>query len=75
MARQAYWHHAFDEWYNFQLAPSDMWNSFFRRAVQSGYAHPPLKATLDELAKDRSSGFGAYTEGFMSELTKQTRKR
>jgi hypothetical protein len=77
-ARQAYWHHAFDEWYICQLAPrelGDMWDGFFRRAVQSGYAHPPLKATLDELAKDRSSGFGAYAQGFISDLIEQPRKR
>lgn len=78
MARQAYWHHAFDEWYISQLAPrelGDMWDSFFRRAVQSGYAHAPLKKTLDELAEDKSSGFGAYAQGFISDLIGQPRER
>jgi hypothetical protein len=78
MARQAYWHHAFDEWYISQLAPrelGDMWNAFFKRATLSGWAHPALKATLDELAKDRSSGFGAYAQPFICELMEQPRKR
>jgi hypothetical protein len=52
-----------------------MWDSFFKQAVQAGYAHPPLKATLDKLAKDRSSGFGAYAQGFISNLREQAHKR
>jgi hypothetical protein len=78
MARQAYWHHSFDEWYISRLAPKelgDMWDGFFKRAVQSGYAHPPLKATLNELAKDKSSGFGAYAQEFISDLMEHPRRR
>lgn len=76
LARQAYWHHAFDEWYiSHELAPremGDMWERFYERAAKSGYDHPALRSTLDELAKDRSKGFGAYARDFISSLMRSS---
>jgi hypothetical protein len=70
LARQAYWHHVFDEWYiSHELAPremGDMWNRFYERAAKSGYGHTALRSTLGELADDKSGGFGAYAQDFIS---------
>lgn len=75
LARQAYWHHAWDEWYiGNRLAPrefSGLWDGFFATAVKSGYEHPALRATLDELASKPNTGFGSYAQDLIKELRKQ----
>jgi hypothetical protein len=75
LARQAYWHHAWDEWYIAnRLAPrefSELWDGFFGDAVKSGYKHPALRATFDELASNPDAGFGAYAENLIRELRRQ----
>jgi hypothetical protein len=72
LARQAYWHHAWDEWYVAKrMAPSEfagLWDDFFAFAVLSGYRHPALRATLDELAARKEAGFGAYAGTLIAEL-------
>ncbi|MCD5341551.1 hypothetical protein LR392_04825 [Arthrobacter sp. AK04] len=64
LARAAYWHHAWDEWYvTNSLAPrefSDLWTGFFAGAVKSGYCQPGLKASLEKLASKPDEGFGFY---------------
>lgn len=72
MARTAYWHHAWDEWYVAKgLAPqefSGLWDDFFAKAVMSGYRHPALRKVLDELGRRRDTGFGAYAQDLIVEL-------
>lgn len=72
LSRQAYWHHAWDEWYIAKrLAPREfsvLWDDFFALAVRSGYKHPALRSTLDSLAKRTDSGFGAYAQDLVKEL-------
>jgi hypothetical protein len=72
LARAAYWHHAWDEWYiSERLAPREfggLWDGFFSVAVLSGLRHPALKSSLDELARDTSAGFGAYAKDFVAVL-------
>lgn len=71
-ARQAYWHHVWDEWYiTKKLAPAEfspLWNEFFAKAVDSGYRQGPLKATFEELASKEDSGFGAYAKELIAEV-------
>ena len=66
LARQAYWHHTWDEWYVAKrLAPHEfasLWDDFFAEAVRSGIEHDALWATLEDLARDRKAGFGAYAQ-------------
>jgi hypothetical protein len=72
LTRQAYWHHAWDEWYIAKrLAPrefSGLWDGFFEAAVRSGYRHPALRATLDDLAENTEAGFGSYARELIEEL-------
>ena len=71
LARQSYWHHAFDEWYVPQLAPrefGDLWQNFFLKTVLSGYGHPPLRDALEDLMADGTKGFGAYAGEFADEV-------
>jgi hypothetical protein len=72
LARAAYWHHAWDEWYvSERLAPrefGDLWRSFFSVAVVAGLRHPALRARLDTLASDENAGFGAYAKDFVEVL-------
>jgi hypothetical protein len=73
LARQSYWHHAFNEWYVPQLAPrefGDLWRGFFLKTVLSGYGHPPLRQALDDLMADRTKGFGAYAGDFAEEVAR-----
>ena len=75
MARIAYWHHAYDEWRLSRLAPKQfghLWSEHFRKAVISGYAHPALRSTFDELRSDTAAGFGAYAQDFIDELLKES---
>lgn len=71
LARQAYWHHAFNEWYVSRLAPrelGDLWPSFFRAANASGFRHPALRDTFDRMAADPDVGFGSYAKDFITEV-------
>lgn len=69
-ARFAYWHHSFDEWYIGKSAPKEFGalKSFYRDAGQSGLGHASLRQSLDELANDKSAGFGRYAQDFISEI-------
>jgi hypothetical protein len=71
LAREAYWHHAYDEWFiSRRLAPHalpELWD-VFRDKVRSGGAHPALAQSLSELMKDPEAGFGAYAGDFIEEL-------
>jgi hypothetical protein len=49
-----------------------MWDQFYRRAAKSGYDHAALRSTLEELAKDKSKGFGAYAQDFISSLRRSS---
>ena len=72
-AREAYWHHAYDEWRLSRMAPrelGDLWNEFFRRAVQSGYTHSPLRRTFDDLRGNEKAGFGLYAKDFIADFLK-----
>ena len=76
LARQAYWHHAYNEWYLSKMAPNELgglWENFFRRAVESGYAHPPLKEALEKMLANKSAGFGAYAQDFAADLFQRMR--
>ena len=79
LVRQAYWHHAFDEWYvSHSLAPRelrDLWDQFFKTAARAGYAHASLQRTLEELTADKSAGFGAYASEFILALKGDQRER
>jgi hypothetical protein len=72
LARQAYWHHCFDEWFiSNELARremGDMWDGFYKSAIKAGYDHAALRSTLDELIKDESKGFAEYAQRFISAL-------
>jgi hypothetical protein len=72
LTRQAYWHHAWDEFYvATKLAPrefSTLWDDFFRLAVKSGLGHTALTKTLDDLASKKDVGFGAYAQELVSEV-------
>jgi hypothetical protein len=72
LTRQAYWHHAWDEWYIAKkVAPrefEDLWDDFFSVAVQSGLKHPALRSVLDDLIRDTEVGFGAYAKEFVAML-------
>jgi hypothetical protein len=73
MARIAYWHHAYDEWRLSSLAPKQfghLWDEQFKKAVISGYAHPALRNTFDELRSDAKGGFGLYARDFINEVLK-----
>ncbi|MET4134330.1 hypothetical protein [Pseudarthrobacter sp. PvP090] len=75
LAREAYWHHVWDEWYIAnRLAPrefSGLWDGFFAAAVKSGYEQPALRAAFDELASKPNAGFGAYAQPMIRELRRQ----
>jgi hypothetical protein len=74
MARVACWHHSYDEWRVSRLAPKqfgDFWGDHFKKAIMSGYAHPALRATFDELRADTKAGFGAYSQDFIKELLEE----
>jgi hypothetical protein len=71
LARQAYWHHAFNEWYVSRLAPrelGDLWPSFFRAANASGFRHPALRETFDRMSANPDVGFGSYAKDFIEEV-------
>jgi len=71
LVRQSYWHHAFDEWYVPQLAPrefGDLWRTFFRKTVRSGYGHAALRTALESMMADPSKGFAAYAGEFADEV-------
>jgi hypothetical protein len=72
LTRQAYWHHAWDEFYVARrLAPREfsiLWDDFFRLAVKSGLGHAALMNTLDELAREKDVGFGAYAQELVAEV-------
>ncbi|GEA87383.1 hypothetical protein [Cellulomonas cellasea] len=73
LARESYWHHAFDEWFVPQLAPrecGDLWSGLFRTMVVSGYGHAPLRQVLDDLMAEPDKGFGAYAGAFADEVRK-----
>lgn len=78
LARQAYWHHAWDEFYVAKrLAPDEfatLWDDFFRPAVKSGL-HEGLVQTLNNLASDRSVGFGAYAQDLVAEVRQMEEER
>jgi hypothetical protein len=72
LTRQAYWHHAWDEWYIAKkLAPrefEELWDNFFSVAVQSGLKHRALRSVLDDLTRDSEVGFGRYAKEFVATL-------
>ncbi len=79
LAREAYWHHSFDEWYlSNKLASREigyMWAEFYKPAIVSGYDEPALRSILEELLKDPEKGFREYTKEFMSSLGDTRGKR
>jgi hypothetical protein len=76
-AREAYWHHAFSEWYVCKnIAPHEMggmWYSLYKGLIKSGYDHPALKATLAELTKHKEKGFGEYAQQFVFAVKDEAR--
>jgi hypothetical protein len=72
LARAAYWHHSWDEWYiSKRLSPhefGDLYDKFFSIAVLSGLNHPALRASLDDLTQNPTAGFGAYAKDFLDDL-------
>jgi hypothetical protein len=78
LARQAYWHHSWDEWYIAnRLAPTEfstLWDQFFATAARPGYEHPALRVTFDDLASNSDTGFGAYAQDLITWLRMQKRE-
>jgi hypothetical protein len=67
-AREAYWHHAYDEWLvATKLAPHavpELWNVFCEKTL-TGVAHPALESSLEKLMNDPKAGFGAFAKEFV----------
>lgn len=72
LTREAYWHHAWDEFYvTKRLAPLEflsLWDDFFRLAIKSGLGHTALMRALDDLADKKEVGFGAYAQDLVAEV-------
>jgi hypothetical protein len=72
LTRQAYWHHAWDEWYiTKELAPREfatLWDDFFSKAMAPSAGHPGLWAALEQLASNPRAGFGAYARDLIKEV-------
>ncbi len=70
-AREAYWHHAYDEWLvGTKLAPHalpELWNVFHEKII-TGAAHPALEFSLRKLMEDPAAGFGAFASEFVEAL-------
>lgn len=76
LVREAYWHHAWDEWYiTHALAPREfaaLWDDFFADAVRSGYRHPGLKESLERLTATNDA-FATYAKEMIDELQRSER--
>jgi hypothetical protein len=67
---ESYWQNAFDEWFvPTHLTPGyidDLWELYFKKAVQSALTRPALRCTAGRLCRDGE--FGAYNKEFQGVL-------
>ncbi|MBM2614258.1 hypothetical protein JIG36_01650 [Actinoplanes sp. LDG1-06] len=72
LARVAYWHHSWDEWYlSERLSRAEfggMWDGFFSKAMLAGLRHSALRQTLDDLRASDQAGFGSWAQEFIAEV-------
>ncbi len=78
LARAAYWHHAWDEWYiTKKLAPSEfgvLWDDFFVSAARGGISHAALRTAFTKLKSDKESGFRVYASDLIEEVQRLERE-